>query len=72
MWSWLAVMMFVAFGALALAVLATPLVGFGSLILVFLALCGVMLLVMIGYHRRNRETFDAWNGTEHDESRAGR
>lgn len=58
-------MMFVAFGVLALALLATRFVGFGSLILVFLAVCGVMLLVMIGYHRRNREAFNApWDRPE--------
>ena len=58
-WGWLAAMMFVAFGALLLALLATPLVGFGSLVLVFLALCGVMLLVTLNYSRRNRESVDA-------------
>lgn len=70
--TWLAVMMFAAFGALALAVLTIPFLGFGSLILVFLTVCGAMLLVIVGYRRRSRETYDAWKRTEHDDSLAGR
>lgn len=53
-------MMLLAFGALALAVLAAPLVGFGALIVVFLAICGVMLLVMVRYGRRNQAEIKAF------------
>lgn len=56
---WLGVMMFVAFGAVALAVLAIPFVGFGSLLFVFLAICAMMLLVMVQLGRRNRAILDA-------------
>jgi hypothetical protein len=70
-WSWLAVMMFVAFAALALGVLAIPFVGFGSLILVFLAACAVMVLVMANYAHKNREALDA-EATRPESSPPGR
>ena len=65
MWRWMTVMMAVAFGALALTVLAIPVVGFGSLLFVFLGVCAVMLLAMVRYGHQNRETLDAgWNGSK--------
>lgn len=52
--SWLAVMMFVAFGALAIAILATGLGGLGALALVFLAVCALLLLILARYGRRSQ------------------
>lgn len=66
---WLRVMMVVAFGALALAVLAIPVVGFGSLLFVLLGVCAVMLLVMVGYGHQTRATLDAMGSGSGESSR---
>lgn len=71
-WRWLTVMMAVALGALALAILAVPFVGFGSLLFVFLGVCAVMLLVMVRYGHQTRERLDAgWNEPEDSHRQTG-
>ena len=63
-------MMLVAFAALALAVFATPLVGFGALILGFLVVCAVVLLAMVRYGRQNQAMI-AMSGDRTDGPRPG-
>ncbi len=48
------IMMLAGALALGLAILAVPFLGLGSLVIVALAVCGVMLLVIFGWAQKGR------------------